>query len=88
MKIYIIHVLRYGDSALGKHFFGIFDDPNLAHKEVKEYNSLRGGKYPEYEIEEHFVNKVSIFKKLDSNAIVRTVKEKQNYQMSFLTKFF
>ena len=82
----MVYLLRYGSESLGKHFFGMFENPNEAHELAREYNNLRGGKYPEYEIQEYDVNKISVF--MDVSCITRNVNDKMNYEISKLAKTF
>lgn len=82
----MVYLLRYGHESLGKHFFGMFEDPNEAHMLVREYNDLRGGKYPEYEIQEYDVNKISVF--MDVFCLTRNINDKMNYKIARLAKKF
>ena len=46
----VVNILRYGDEKLGKSFFGVFSDKEIAIKTAREYNNFRGGKYPTIEL--------------------------------------
>lgn len=54
--VYIVEIIRYGAPELGVQFFGVFDDLDVVHEKMKEYNEYRGGKYPEYYVTETPIN--------------------------------
>ena len=57
---YLVEVIRYGDPSLGVQFFGVFDDRDLIHQTLTEYNTYRGGKYPAYYVTPTQMNPVKM----------------------------
>ena len=49
-SVYLVEAIRYGSEALGVLFYGVFNDLNLIHTKMSEYNVWRGGKYPVYRV--------------------------------------
>ena len=54
--VYVVEVIRMGDPELGVQFFGVFDDLDVIHKTMANYNVRRGGKYPAYYVIESELN--------------------------------
>jgi hypothetical protein len=46
--MYLVEIIRYGNPELGVSVYGVFDNVELLHQTMKEYNQYRGGKYPAY----------------------------------------
>jgi hypothetical protein len=62
MKLFHVTVIRYGSEELGTQFYGIFNNELLMHKEMKAYNTWRGGKYPVYSVFECELNPTEMSK--------------------------
>lgn len=50
--MWLVEIIRYGDTDLGVSVYGVFDNYDLIHKTMTEYNSYRAGKYPAYYVTE------------------------------------
>lgn len=46
--MWLVEIIRYGHPELGVSIYGVFDDYELIHPTMVEYNNFRGGKYPAY----------------------------------------
>jgi len=46
--MYLVEIIRYGSPELGVSVYGVFNDYELIHSTMTEYNEYRGGKYPAY----------------------------------------
>lgn len=55
-KLYIVHLIRYGNLDRGVYFYGVFDSLERVHIEMRIHNNYRGGKYPEYYVTETVLN--------------------------------
>ena len=47
-ELFLVEIIRYGNTSLGVSIFGIFDDFMSIFPAMKEYNLRRGGKYPSF----------------------------------------
>ena len=77
--LYLVYILRYGDSNLGRFFYGVFSNIEKVKEELRLYNTSRGGKYPVIEVHEVPLDKTVVFQ--DVNIKTYNVGGKQNAEL-------
>lgn len=61
--MWLVEIIRYGNPALSfVSIYGVFDDYELIHPTMVEYNKYRGGKYPAY-----YVTPIGVVNPKDDN---------------------
>ena len=72
-EIYLVEAIRFGNTDLGVHTFGVFDDFEKIAPIMAEYNAYRGGKYPAY-----FVTNVGVV-----NPVHLVHNKRQRYEVNY-----
>jgi hypothetical protein len=60
MKMFLVEVIRYGDTKLGVHPFNFYKTKQEIFDRMPDYNMYRGGKYPSFYVSECIITEVSI----------------------------